>query len=176
MMDRHINYLTLHQNVFHKSIVLGKGVSESKNDIPTRSKNGWYLFINGISKVPSLSKTEESYKLGTIYYPDLMIGMPSCGGSLEYYYVVTEHDVAIIIRLRLDEEVIGESEFAEDVAALAFRDRIPAEADHMDVISELLTEHLVHFLKDKSSIASEIKVIEEEAEVLIKVLDDFFRL
>lgn len=176
MMDSHINYLTLHQNVFHKSIVLGKGVSESKTDIPTRSRNGWYLFVNGISKVPRLSKTEESYKLGTIYYPDLMIGMPSCCGSLEYYYCVTEYDVAIIIRLRLDEEVIGESEFAEDVAALAFRDRIPSEADHMDVISELLTEHLIHFLKDKSSVPCGIKVIEEEAEILKKVLSDFLKL
>jgi hypothetical protein len=57
-MDSHINYLALNQNVFRKSIILGKGASDSKNDIPTKSKNGWYLFVNGISKVPKLSKTE----------------------------------------------------------------------------------------------------------------------
>jgi hypothetical protein len=149
-MNNQMNAIALNQTVFKNFFVFGGGVSGSNQDYATESLNGWYVFVNGKTSIPECDPIEEIYELGEMYYPDMMPGMPSAGGHIVYKYAVTEHEFLIIIGVKLDDFAFGESDYAEDIAVLMFKDRLVKNATAREVVKELMMAHLTVFLGEEN--------------------------
>ncbi len=145
-----MNAIALNQTVFKKFLVFGEGFNGSNQDYATESLNGWYVFVNGKTSIPECDPIDEIYEFGKMYYPDMMPGMPSAGGHILYKYAVTKYEFLIIIGVKLDEFAFGESDYAEDIAVLMFKDRLVKDANAREVVKELMMAHLTIFLGEEN--------------------------
>jgi hypothetical protein len=125
----HMNYLALNQNILNKPIIFGSGPKDGDKIIPIQSKNGLKIYLNGTHKMPEFDSINELFTIGQLTHPHAMIGMPDCEGELKYEFGITDTEYLIIVRLKLNEENNGESDFVSDILTLINRNEIPENID-----------------------------------------------
>ncbi len=83
-MNNALEHLALNQTLFNKNLIVGKGFNEGKQSFPDKSFDfGWWVFVNGRTEIPDVTGSiKEIWEIGNMYYPDLLIGMPSLGCRL----------------------------------------------------------------------------------------------
>lgn len=121
----HMNYLALNQNILNKPLVIGSGPQEGKSEIPITTFNGLQVYLNGTHALPEHSELLNGAAIGSMIHPYAMNGMPDTSGKLSYEFWDTENEFIILVRLKLDEFAIGDSEPAVDILALVKKDEIP---------------------------------------------------
>ena len=121
-MNTELEHLALNQTLFKKNTIVGKGFDEGKQSFPDKSFDfGWFVFVNGRTEIPDVTGSiKEIWEIGNMYYPDLLIGMPSLGGQIKYSLVTTDEEWKIIAGVQLDDYEGSSSEFVESIATVMY--------------------------------------------------------
>lgn len=169
-----MNYIALNQTILKKNAIVGQGFNGGKKKPACKTPRGYYVFINGFQELPEISKITELFELGSFNYPYLLSGMGSAGGEIKYIFGITEFEYILIVRVKLDCD--DSDDFAEDVASLVFKDRVPiSESEHhenySEIAGELLLAHFAHFLGEGNVSDFKSFVEESNSELLISVVD-----
>lgn len=149
----HLNYLALNQNIFGKPLIFGSGPQEGDATDPIVSYEGLKIYLNGTHNLSDFIDEDfqliELIRYGDMIHPDAMMGMPGSSGELKYELGITDKYYVIIVRLKLDEEVNGESEEASDLLALIDKSEIPSTFDYGEDTNYFLVKEmlLTHFEK-----------------------------
>ena len=120
-----LNYLALNQNILNKVLVFGLGPKEGTSKTPITTKEGLQVYLNGRHIIPDHEDLDKWFEIGSMTHPNAMSGMPGSSGEISYEFWVTEMEYIIIVRLKLDASICGESEPAADILALVKRDSLP---------------------------------------------------
>ncbi len=170
-MFNDLDYVILQQCIFNKFFVYGRGAIGDNESAPSKSLNGWDIYLNGKNDMPALDE-DEPYDVvfkGSIYHDDLMGGMPPTSAYIDYIFVGTPSTYVLLVgvvaydlyeemaRKNRREETEGDEpeeephpnrEFTYDVAALVNKRDVPAEnkSDTQAILRELLLGHLTVFL------------------------------
>ncbi len=85
-MNIELDTLALNQTLFNKALIVGDGFQDGQQSYADETINdGWYVFVNGKTIIPEQhGELNELYTIGTMYYHDLLVGMPTCGGEVKY--------------------------------------------------------------------------------------------
>ena len=182
-MNMEFEILALNQTLFKKSLIVGQDFNEGKQGFPDKSFDfGWYVYVNGRSEIPDVKgKAQEILDIGTFYYPDLLVGMPSCGGTVKYSLVITDEEWLIIVGVKLDNNESSASEFVEDIATVMFlRDYLGrGEFTKVKLAKELLMPHILVFigLENPREIYNRMKINNnDENSILIETIEEFIEL
>ena len=127
-MNNEFGRLALNQTLFNKAFIIGKGFQEGQQSFADETINdGWYVFVNGKTIIPEEhGEIKELYTIGTMYYHDLLVGMPSVGGKVRYSLGITNHEYLIIVGVEIDNNEDEEIDFIEDIAVFMFINRMPS--------------------------------------------------
>ncbi|MCE2789752.1 MAG: hypothetical protein LW630_07560 [Saprospiraceae bacterium] len=144
-----MNYIALNQTIFKKFGVIGQGFRGGDRKAPGHTRRGYDVWINGVHEMPEISEISDYYEIGSLEYPDLMIGMGDGSGEIKYWLGVSEKEYALVIGVKLHEDPSDDHAF--DLAAFVRKDSIPPgrseEVVYLnDVADELLIAHFTHFL------------------------------
>jgi hypothetical protein len=169
-----MNYIALNQTILKKYAVVGQGFIGGKEKPACTTPRGYNVFINGFQELPKFSKLTELFELGSFNYPYLLPGMGDAGGEINYLFGITEFEYVLIVRVNLDWD--DSEDFAEDIASLVFKDRVPMDEskhqeNYIEIAGELLLAHFTYFIGDVN--VSEFKsfVDESNSELLRSVVD-----
>jgi hypothetical protein len=149
----HLNYLALNQNILGKPLIFGSGPQEGDAIDPIISYEGLKIYLNGTYNLSEFIDEDfeltELIRFGEMIHPDAMMGMPGSSGELKYELGITDKYYVIIVRLKLDEEVNGESEEASDLLALIDKSEIPSTFDYGEDTNYVIAKEmlLAHFNK-----------------------------
>ena len=109
-IGKHMNYITLNQNIFGKSLIIGQGFVEGTDENPIRTFSGFEVYQNGRHKIPSSKEIEDMCYIGKIQHPYVTFGMPDTSGELIYELGICEDAYIIFIQLKIDDTFNGKSE------------------------------------------------------------------
>ena len=145
--QNHMNYLALNQNILNKPLVIGNGPQEGSSETPTTTFHGFQVYLNGTHAMPEHEGLDKCFTIGSMTHPHAMMGMPDCSGDLSYEFWVTEKEYIIVVRLKLDEFINGDSEPAADILSLVKKDEIPEiiiqnEENYPMICQEMMLCHL----------------------------------
>lgn len=182
-MNKSLEYLALNQTLFNKNLIVGKGFNEGKQSFPDKSFDfGWWVFVNGRTEIPDVTGSiKEIWEIGNMYYPDLLIGMPSLGGQIKYSLVTTDEEWKIIAGVKLDDYEGSLSEFVESIATVMYlKDYLRrGEFTIAKLAKELLMPHFLVFmgLENPREIYSRMEIENtDENSVLIETIEEFIEL
>ena len=186
-MNNEFGRLALNQTLFNKAFIIGKGFQEGQQSFADETINdGWYVFVNGKTIIPEEhGEIKELYTIGTMYYHDLLVGMPSVGGKVRYSLGITNHEYLIIVGVEIDNNEDEEIDFIEDIAVFMFINRMPSpmfrkeELTIQKLAKELLMSHLSVFMGSNNAreIYNRIEIDKtEENSVLIEAIEEFIEL
>tara|TARA_B100000497_G_C7569827_1_gene343386 strand:+ start:88 stop:750 length:663 start_codon:yes stop_codon:yes gene_type:complete len=186
-MNNEFGLLALNQTLFNKAFIIGKGFEEGKQSYADETINdGWYVFVNGKTIIPEEhGDIKELYTIGTMYYDDLLVGMPSCGGQVRYSLAITNDEYLIIVGVKIDNDEDEETDFIEDIAVFMWINRMPSpmfrkgELTIQKLAKELLMSHFLVFMGSNNAreIYNRIEIDRtEENSVLIEVIEEFIEL
>ena len=186
-MNNKFGRLALNQTLFNKAFIIGKGFQEGQQSFADETINdGWYVFVNGKTIIPEEhGEIKELYTIGTMYYHDLLVGMPSVGGKVRYSLGITNHEYLIIVGVEIDNNEDEEIDFIEDIAVFMFINRMPSpmfrkeELTIQKLAKELLMSHLSVFMGSNNAreIYNRIEIDKtEENSVLIEAIEEFIEL
>ena len=117
-----MNAMAMHQTLFGNVMILGQGFTQGKNEELTETVNGWKVSVNGLNPMPELSSEYLLNRLiGSVEHDSLMIGMFSAGGVIDYHIVETEAAYALVVGVKLDPSLMGESEMHYEYAAVMMK-------------------------------------------------------
>ena len=175
--------LALNQTLFKKNLIVGQGFNESQQAFPDKSFDfGWFVFVNGRTEIPVVNgKIQEIWDIGTLYYPDLLVGLHSCGGKVKYSLLITDEEWQIIVGVKLDDNESSATEFVEDIATVMFfRDYLGrGEFTIAKLAKELLMPHLLVFigLENPREIYNRMEINNnDENSILIETIEEFIEL
>ena len=177
-MNNNLNYIAINQTLFKKTFIIGQGFIEGKQNYADTSLNGWYVFVNGKTIIPEYGDIKKLYTIGTMYCNNLITGMSTCGGQIQYYLGVTEDEFLVIVDLKLDEKTVGETDSTEEVAVFMFQNRLPS-SEFIDgkiaidkIAKELMFCHLTVFIgtDNPKEVLKEIKI--DNNSTLLKIIID----
>ena len=174
----HMNYMALQQNIFGKQAIIGQGFSEGNETNPERTIDDFKIYLNGKHKLPESGNVEELFHIGKIYHPYAMSGMPDTGAEIIYELGISKECYMTIVRLKLDEDLNGESEHAIDAMAVIKRTELPEgfddnESIHGLICKEMILLHfdrLLEFIENKESLSE----WEFEGDFINEILDAHF--
>jgi hypothetical protein len=173
-----INYLALNQNIFGKLLVFGEGFPDGTDENPEHTLEGFKIYLNGQHKFPVFSDINELLHIGKIQHPRVQMGMPDASGELIYELGITEDAYIVLIRLKIDEAYIGESEAAVDVLALMKRADFPPNIKDNESAYQLVSKEMMfcHFGQLFGSYDSKdnLKDWEIEGDFINKLVDKYF--
>jgi hypothetical protein len=143
----HMNYLALNQNILNKLMVIGSSPSGGGSKTPKTTLKGLKVYLNGEHVMPLHSELDELYTIGSMTHPDAMNGMPGCGGELSYEFWVTKEEYIIIVRLKLDESINGESEPAADILTIVKKAELPENIEDIEKNYPIISQEMMlcHF-------------------------------
>ena len=175
--------LALNQTLFNKKLIVGQGFSDGQQTFPDMSFDfGWHVFVNGRTAIPEVKGViKEIWDIGTLYYRDLLVGIPSYGGKVKYSLVITDEEWQIIAGVKLDGDKSESTEFVEDIASVMFfRDYLGrGEFTISKLAKELLMPHLLVFmgLENTREIYGSMEIdTTDENSVLIEIIEEFIEL
>ena len=172
-----LNYLALNQDIFGKVMCIGKGFSEGTDKIPEQTPLGFKVYLNGRHKLPKFSKVNEVLHIGKIQYPSVMIANASA--ELIYELGICKNSYLIIIRLKIDESVHGESEAAVDALALIKRADLPANFVDDENLNGWVSKTMMfcHFkrLFEFYKTKDDLENWEIEGDFINHVVDEYFK-
>ena len=182
-MDNLLNNIALNQIILKKSLVGGEGFVGGNMQFPVESINGWNVFIDGITVIPTYGKFEETYSIGSMHYSSLLPGMHTYGGDIQYALGVTEEIFVLMIAVMVDEAVADNNEAAEQAVALVYRYDVPEhdaagnEITMDGLLYELLMNHFLRFLgtTNPQKIIDDL-TISSESDILRDALDQYIQL
>jgi hypothetical protein len=183
-MNNELELLALNQTLFHKAFIIGEGFQEGKQSYADETINdGWYVFVNGKTIIPEeRGDIKELYTIGTMYYNDLLVGMPSHGGQVRYSLGITNDEYLIIAGVKIDNNEDEETDFIEAIAVFMFINRMPpamfrsGELTIQKLAKELLMSHLLVFMgsNNPEEVYNQIEIDKtEENSVLIEAIEEF---
>ena len=183
-MNNELELLALNQALFHKTFIIGEGFQEGKQSYADKTINdGWFVFVNGKSIIPEeRGDIKELYTIGTMYYNDLLVGMPSHGGQVRYSLGITNDEYLIIVGVKLDNNEDEETDFIEDIAVFMFINRMPSpmfrsgELTIPKLAKELLMSHFLVFMgsNNPEEVYNQIEIDKTaENSVLIEAFEEF---
>ena len=182
-MNMEFEILALNQTLFKKNLIVGQGFNESQQAFPDKSFDfGWFVFVNGRTEIPVVNgKIQEIWDIGTLYYPDLLVGLHSCGGKVKYSLLITDEEWQIIVGVKLDDNESSATEFVEDIATVMFfRDYLGrGEFTIAKLAKELLMPHLLVFigLENPREIYNRMEINNnDENSILIETIEEFIEL
>jgi hypothetical protein len=169
-----MNYIALNQTIFKKYGVIGQGFRGGDRKMPGHTLRGYYVWINGVHEMPEISEIKDYYEIGSLEYPDLMIGMGDGSGEIKYWLGISEVEYALVVGVKLNQD--NAEDYAFDVAAFVRRDSIPPgrseEVVYLnDVADELLIAHFTHFLGTNGVSDFKPYIKESGNDILMKVFD-----
>jgi hypothetical protein len=178
--SNHMNYIALQQNIIGKSLMFGQGAIGKEEIEPIQSKSGLNVFINGQNIIPSHGEILDKKFIGELIHPAAMIGMPDTSGELTYHLCTTNDSYFIVVGLKLDDEVNGNSESCYDLLGIIFKKDLPDSfSNENDLLYDLCEEILfLHFdyLFDCYESIEDIKDWEiPEEGVMNGMIDDWFK-
>ena len=183
-MNNELERLALNQTLFRKEFIIGEGFQEGKQSYANETINdGWYVFVNGKTIIPEEhGDIKELYTIGTMYYNDLLLGMPSHGLQVRYSLGITNDEYLIIAGVKLDNNEDEETDFIEDIAVFMFINRMPSpmfsggELTIQKLAKELLMSHFLVFMgsNNPEEVYNQIVIDKtEENSVLIEAYEEF---
>ncbi len=182
-MNIELEHLALNQTLFNKNLIVGQGFYEGKQSFPDKSFDfGWFVFVNGRTEIPDVKgEIQEICEIGTMYYPDLLVGMPSLGGKVKYSLLITDKEWQIIVGVKLDDNESSSSEFIEDIATVMFFSDYLGRGEFTiaKLAKELLMPHLLVFmgLENPREIYSRMEINNtDENSILIETIEEFIEL
>ena len=182
-MNIELEHLALNQTLFNKNLIVGQGFYEGKQSFPDKSFDfGWFVFVNGRTEIPDVKgEIQEICEIGTMYYPDLLVGMPSLGGKVKYSLLITDEEWQIIVGVKLDDNESSSSEFIEDIATVMFFSDYLGRGEFTiaKLAKELLMPHLLVFmgLENPREIYSRMEINNtDENSILIETIEEFIEL
>ena len=142
------NHVALNQTLFRKSLLIGKGFQEGTRTSASENPRGYYLWVNGLHKMPKADDILEMVEIGSIEYDHLLNGMGDCSGTIKYWLAKTKWEFLLIAGVNLNSQIIDDSHFIKDIATLVFRDRVPFELrdDDAEISGDLLLAHFTQFI------------------------------
>jgi hypothetical protein len=120
-----------------------------------------------------------------MYYHDLLVGMPTCGGEVKYSLAITEDEYLIIAGVKLDNDQNEIIDFVEDIAVFMYINRMPSTMYKdggltiQKLAKELLMSHFLVFIGSSNArdIYNRIEIEKtEENSVLIEAIEEFVKL
>lgn len=186
-MNIELNNLALNQTLFKKTLIIGDGFQDGKQTYADETINdGWYVFVNGKTIIPEEhANVNELYTIGTMYYHDLLVGMPSCGGEIKYSLAITKDEYLIIAGVKLDNDQSEKIDFVEDIAVFMYINRMPSTMYKdggltiQKLAKELLMSHFLVFIGSNNArdIYNRIEIEKtEENSVLMEAIEEFVKL
>ena len=183
-MNNELERLALNQTLFRKEFIIGEGFQEGKQSYANETINdGWYVFVNGKTIIPEEhGDIKELYTIGTMYYNDLLLGMPSHGVQVRYSLGITNDEYLIIAGVKLDNNEDEETDFIEDIAVFMFINRMPSpmfiggKLTIQKLAKELLMSHFLVFMgsNNPEEVYNQIVIDKtEENSVLIEAYEEF---
>ena len=183
-MNNELERLALNQTLFRKEFIIGEGFQEGKQSYANETINdGWYVFVNGKTIIPEEhGDIKELYTIGTMYYNDLLLGMPSHGLQVRYSLGITNDEYLIIAGVKLDNNEDEETDFIEDIAVFMFINRMPSpmfiggKLTIQKLAKELLMSHFLVFMgsNNPEEVYNQIVIDKtEENSVLIEAYEEF---
>ena len=155
--NNQMNYIALNQQILNKSLLMGTGFVGREEENPFKSEQGLNIYMNGTHKMPDHGDIDTFLNIGEMYHPEIMFGMPGCGGRISYELGITEKEFLIIVRVQLDEyDEENESEPAVDLLALTKRNELPEnirdeEENYSLICQEMLSAHFKSMFEFYSS-------------------------
>ena len=183
-MNNELERLALNQTLFRKEFIIGEGFQEGKQSYANETINdGQYVFVNGKTIIPEEhGDIKELYTIGTMYYNDLLLGMPSHGVQVRYSLGITNDEYLIIAGVKLDNNEDEETDFIEDIAVFMFINRMPSpmfsggKLTIQKLAKELLMSHFLVFMgsNNPEEVYNQIVIDKtEENSVLIEAYEEF---
>lgn len=180
--ENKMNRLALNQNILGKTMIMGQGFDEGKEETPTITSLGLPVYLNGTHKLPDYGELDKSNALliGSMTHPSAMPGMPDCSGEIRYEFWMTESEYLIVIRLKLEESAYNETTAAAEILSLVKRNSIPESlpdtADNqIKIIQEMLNPHFKNLFSAYDSM-EKLKDWTFNEDALSHLINDFFEL
>lgn len=178
--NNQMNYIALNQQILNKSLLMGTGFVGREEENPFKSEQGLNIYINGSHKMPDHGEIETFLNIGEMYHPEIMFGMPGCGGKISYDFGITEKEFLVIVRVELDDfDEDNESEPAADLLALTKRDELPGnikdeEDSYLLICQEMLSAHFSNMFEFHPSM-EDLKDWTFNEDALHELVQNFFK-
>lgn len=170
-----MNYIALNQTIFKKRGVIGQGFTGGDQQTASKTLRGYHVWINGVHHLPEISEVTAYYDIGSLEYPDLMIGMGDGSGEIKYWLGATEKEYVLVVGVKLHED--PSDDHVIDIASFVRKDNVPVDSS-VDkylsaIVTELLIAHFTHFLGTDG--VSDFKpCIEESSSEILKSVFDYY--